>query len=55
MNKDKLHAKTDAVGNETRAALQTMYNALNPGQQKQIVKDEAVKALFDRYGAEYGE
>ena len=53
MNKDKLHAKTDAVVNETRTALQTMYDALNQGQQKKIAKDEAVKALFDRYGVEY--
>ena len=38
---------------DIRSALQTMYDALNHGQQKQIVKDEAVKALFDRYGVEY--
>lgn len=33
--------------------LKTMYDALNHGQQKQIVKDEAVKELFDRYGVKY--
>ena len=38
---------------ETKEALQTMFNALNQGQQKQIVKNEAVKALFDRYDIEY--
>jgi hypothetical protein len=38
-----------------RTALQTLYDALNHGQQKQIVKEEAVKALFDRYGVEYSE
>ena len=37
---------------ETKAALQTVYDALNPGQKKQIVKDEAVVALFERYGVE---
>lgn len=30
-------------------ALQTVYDAPNPGQQKQIVKDDAVKVLFDSY------
>ena len=37
---------------EIKSALQTVYNAMNQGQQK-IVKDDAVKALFDRYGVEY--
>jgi hypothetical protein len=27
-----------------------MYDALNPVQKKQIVKNEAVAALFERYG-----
>lgn len=55
MKKTELYAKTDAVVNETRSALQTVHDSLNHGQQKQIVKDEAVKALFDRYGVEYSE
>jgi hypothetical protein len=38
---------------DTKDALQTMYDALNQGQQKQIVKNAEVKALFDRYGVEY--
>ena len=38
---------------ETKTALQTVYDALNHGQQKQIVKDEAVKELFDIYGVQY--
>lgn len=55
MNKTELEEKTAAVINETQAALQTMYDALNQGQQKKIVKDEKVKALFDRYGVSYEE
>jgi hypothetical protein len=35
---------------QTKEALQTVYDALNQGQQKQIVKDEKVKALFELYG-----
>jgi hypothetical protein len=47
---------TEAVNNakaETRNALQTVYDAMNQGQQKKIVKDEAVKKLFDLYGVAY--
>jgi hypothetical protein len=54
MTKNELKQKTDKAVNETRDALQTVYDALNNGQQKQIVKNEAVKALFDRYGVIYG-
>lgn len=50
MTKAELNTKTTVVMDETRNALQTMYDALNPGQQKKIVKDEAVAALFERYG-----
>ena len=52
MTKVELTAKTDAAIKEIRSALQTMYDALNQGQQKQIVKDEAVATLFERYGVE---
>ena len=53
MTKTELKRKTDAAVAETREALQTVYESLNHGQQKQIVKNEAVKALFDRYGVNY--
>ncbi len=53
MTKTELDEKTQAVIAETTEALQTVYDALNQGQQKKIVKDENVKALFDRYGVEY--
>lgn len=46
--------KAEAVKAETKEALQTVYNALNNGQQKKLLKDEAVKALLDQYGVEYG-
>ena len=53
MTKQELQIETDNAVSETKAALQTVYDALNHGQQKQIVKDEKVKALFDRYGVAY--
>lgn len=55
MKKQVLIEKTNAVVNETTEALQTVYDALNQGQQKKIVKDEKVKTLFDRYNVNYTE
>ena len=53
MNKNTLNEAVAKCKADTKNALQTVYDALNSGQQKKIVKDEAVKALFDRYGVEY--
>ena len=53
MKRQDLFDKVAAAKTETKDALQTMYDALNHGQQKKIVKDEKVKALFDRYGVTY--
>ena len=49
----KLVDKVIAYNIEIKTALQTMYDALNQGQQKKILKDEKVKALFDRYSVTY--
>lgn len=50
MNKCELEHKTEVVMNETKDALQTMYDALNHGQQQQIIKNPSVAILFERYG-----
>lgn len=42
--------KVIAYNREVKDALQTVYNALNQGQQKKLLKSEVVKAMFDRYG-----
>lgn len=55
MKKVDLKDKTTKVVTDTRTALQTVYDALNKGQQQKLLKNEAVKALFDRYGVAYGE
>ena len=55
MTKKQLTEAVEKAKTETKEALQTMYNELNHGQQKKIVKNEAVKALFDRYGVEHTE
>ena len=55
MTNGELRQAVASAKEETRKALQTVYDALNQGQQKKIVKDEGVKELFDRYGVEYSE
>lgn len=45
--------KVLAYNKEIRAALLTIYNELNQGQRKKLLKNEVVKAMFDRYGVEY--
>ena len=53
MNKNLLKEKVEAVKYETQAALQAVYDSLNNGQQNKLLKNEAIKALFDRYGVQY--
>ena len=50
MTKNELTRKTDEVISQTRIALQTVYDALNKGQQQKILKEESVAELFKRYG-----
>lgn len=49
MKNTTLIKKTDEAVSETREALRTVYDALNQGQQKKILKDEKVAKLFKRY------
>lgn len=50
MTKQKLNTAVTAAKTETRDALQTVFNALNHGQQTKILKNDAVAALFVLYG-----
>ncbi len=49
MNKDTLNEAVNTCKAETKNALQTVYDELNNGQQKKLLKNEAIKALFERY------
>ena len=49
----KLVDKVIAYNLEIKTALQTMYDALNQGQRKKILKNEKVKTLFDKYSVTY--
>ena len=53
MNKESLTQAVKKAKEQTRLALQTVYDALNQGQQKKLVKDQGIRALFDLYGVEY--
>lgn len=53
MKKQYLLDKVAAIKSDTKEALQLVYDSLNQGQQKQIVKERTVKELFDRYGVVY--
>lgn len=53
MKKTALNEAVAKCKDETRIALQTVYDSLNQGQRKKIVKDESAKELFDRYGVVY--
>ncbi len=53
MKKQELQKAVVNAKTETKNALQTVYNSLNQGQQKKILKNEEVKALFDLYGVDY--
>ena len=53
MTRNELNSAVEMARAETREALQTVYDALNHGQQNKLLKDEKVKALFDLYGVTY--
>lgn len=55
MKKEELTKAVEDAKSGTRNALQTVYDSLNNGQQKKIMKDEKVKSLFDFYGVTYEE
>lgn len=55
MKKADLTKAVDVAKLNTKEALQLVYDSLNSGQQKKIVKKEKVKAQFDLYGVEYSE
>lgn len=48
-----LKEKVIAYNKEIKEALETIYNELNQGQQKKLLKSDKVKALFDRYKISY--
>lgn len=52
MTKAKLAGSIGKAKQETKAALQTVYDALNKGQRQKLLKDPAVLAVLQLYGVE---
>jgi len=52
VTKKELQAAVSAAKEETRKALQTVFDALNKGQRSKLGKDKAIAALFDRWGVD---
>lgn len=53
MNKQLLKERVEQAKTDTGSALQTLFNNVNKGQRKQLVKRQETKELFDRYGVDY--
>lgn len=52
ISKEKLKENVAKTKNTTKEALTTIYEALNHGQQKKLIKNTEVKKLFELYGVE---
>ena len=50
ISKQKLQANVEQTKSDTKAALQLIFDNLNQGQQKKLIKNEEVHALLLRYG-----
>lgn len=46
----ELRDRVAAYNTEVKAALQAVYNDLNQGQQKNLLRNPAIRAMFERYG-----
>ena len=46
----ELRDRVIAYNAEIKEALQTVLDALNRGQRKKLLKNQAVKAMVERYG-----
>lgn len=53
MKKSKLNEAVTAHKTETRDALQLLFNNVNKGQRKQLIKKEEIRHLFDTNGVNY--
>ena len=53
MTKTELSSAIGKCKDETKIALQTLFDEINQGQRKQLVKIPEIKNLFDTYGVEY--
>ena len=50
MTKAEFEKRVNAANTETHDALAEIWNSLNNGQQKKLLKNEKVVAVLKRYG-----
>lgn len=55
MTKNKLKNLTDKSFNEMHDTLQMIYDGLNQGQRKKLLKNEVIKKKFERFEVEMEE
>lgn len=53
VTKQKLASGLRKAKDETRESLQLLWDNVNKGQKKQILKNPEVKAMLDRFGVVY--
>ena len=51
----ELRDRVIAYNAEIKAALQAVYNDLNQGQRKKLLRNPIIRAMFERYGVEIDE
>lgn len=51
----ELRERVIAYNTEVKAALQAVYNDLNKGQRKKLLRNPIIRAMFERYGIEVEE
>lgn len=49
---NELRERVVAYNTEVKAALQAVYNDLNRGQQKKLLRNPVIRSMFERYGVE---
>jgi hypothetical protein len=50
MTKRELTDAIEAAKDEYRESLQTVWDGVNKGQKKQLLKNEQIRAILDRFG-----
>lgn len=53
MTKGELNFCVGRAKDEAREAIQLLFDNVNKGQRKQLVKNEKIKEMFDRFGVKY--
>ena len=51
----ELRERVVAYNTEVKAALQAVYNDLNHGQRKKLLRNPAIRSMFERDGVEIEE